>query len=161
LNSEKLLQLKGKIMSEYFMRPVQILTINANQRAHCQLFNPAESGYKVIVDKIWVSRSSGFTLIGHGGPMFNDATFPESRGLPIADGAPRQYSSAHARFTKTTFPAEVVQGCQYFNHENVSGLVLIEAPFVLGENNALTVRNNLDGEKLMVSFLWHEEPLGS
>jgi hypothetical protein len=148
-------------MAENFMRTVQILTLNANQRAHCELFNPEDSGYKAIVDAIWVSRSSGFSIVGRGGPMMNDATFPESRGLPIQDGAPRQYSSCHARFQKTTFPAEVIQGGQYWNHENVSGLVKIEAPFVLGENNSLMIRNNLDGEKLMVSFLWHEEPLGS
>lgn len=141
---------------EYFMRPSLVLTLNSNQRAHVELFNPSGSGYYVYLDRLWVSKSSGFTILGKGGPMMDDATFPESRGLPLGDAPPRPYSSAHARMKKTTAPAEVIQGGQWFNQEGVSGLIKFEAPIFLGEGTGLMVRNNFDGEKLMVSFLWHE-----
>jgi hypothetical protein len=147
---------------EYFMRPAMVLNTAANQRAHCELFNPIDSSYKVIVDAIWVSKSSGFTVLGKGGPMLDNASFPISNGLPIRDGAPRQYSSAHARTKLTTSPDEVIQGGQFFCHEGTStGLIKIEnIPIILGKGNGLLVRSNTDGEKLMVSFLWHEEPFG-
>lgn len=91
--------------------------------------------------------------------MLDNASFPESRGLPIQDGAPRQYSSAHVRTKITTAPEDVIQGGQYFNHEGTStGLIKLEnIPAIIGEGNGLMVRSNKDGEPLMVTFLWHEE----
>lgn len=149
------------LADEYFARPAMVLNTAANQRAHCELFNPAGSGYRAHVDSVWISKSTGFSILGKGAPMLDNASFTESRGLPIADGAPRQYSAAHARTKLTTAPAEVIQGGQYITHEGVSGLVRFDVPVVLGEGNGLLIRNNFDGEKLMCSFLWHELPIGT
>ena len=151
---------------EFFMRPAMCpnpgSSIAANQRAHCELFNPAASGYLVKDITVWISKSTGFCVLGKGAPMLDNASFPDSRGLTIIDGAPRQYSAAHARTKLTTAPAEVIQGGQWVTHDGVTGLIELRFPdMVIGMGTGLMIRSNKDGEPLMVSFKWREDVFGA
>jgi hypothetical protein len=141
---------------DHYMRPALVSVIGANQRAHCELFNPAGSRYVVHLDRMWVYLSTGFTVLGKGGPMLDNATFPVSQGLAINDAPLRARSVAHARTKVTTAPAEVIQGGQWFAANGVSGLVEFSAPVILGPGTGMLVRSNRDGERLECSFLWHE-----
>lgn len=141
---------------DHYMRPALVSVIGANQRAHCELFNPAGSRYVVHLDRMWVYLSTGFTVLGKGGPMLDNATFPVSQGLAINDAPLRARSVAHARTKVTTAPAEVIQGGQWFAANGVSGLVEFDAPVILGPGTGMLVRSNRDGERLECNFLWHE-----
>lgn len=148
-------------MAEYFMRPVFVSSINPGQRAHCELWNPEGSGYRAIVDHAYISRASGVTVLRRGGPIMNNASFPESRGLPIYDNPLRPYASCHARYEVRTTTNEdgsgLIQGGQLFNHDTISGLVRLDFKnMVLGEGHSLMIRSNNDGQLLSVSFAWHE-----
>src|SRR4051812_28541930 len=83
-----------------FMRPA-ISNNVVGKYSHAQLFNPADSGVRVIIDEIQVIGGM-FTLVGYGGGVFQDSNFSESRGLsihqvpdPLATGI--NYSKAHSR----------------------------------------------------------------
>lgn len=153
-------------MAEIFMRPAMVLDTQANEIAHCELYNPAASDRRCVDIEMWISKSTDFTILLRGGAILSGASFSESRGLPIEDGAVRPYSQAHAR-TKRTLETNpdgsiaYVEGGQLWNHVNPSGgIVHIKLPVVLGVGNGLLIRNWIKGEKLRVAFLWREVPLG-
>lgn len=141
---------------DHYMRPGLLLNVASNQRAHCELFNPTGSRRLVYLDKAWVYLSSGFTVLGKGVPMLDNATFSVSNGLAINDAPRSGWSFAHVRTKLTTAPAEVIQGGQWYVRDGVAGLVAFEAPVVLGPGTGLLIRNNKDGDRLECSFLWHE-----
>jgi len=154
-------------MTQQFMRPAfitqdQINNVQGNTgqlaRAHCELYVPIDSTHRARLNKMWVSCSDGFTVCLRGGPMMTGASFGESRGLPLIDGAQRPYSSAHARNEIKVGPE--YDGGQIWNNENLGGkLVELEFPILLGQGNSLFVRSTLYGKPLFVTFLWTEEPI--
>jgi len=143
------------------MRPGFFMTVAPNQRAHVELFNPANSGYIADQIEIRVSKTTGFCVLGKGAPMLDNATFPDSRGLTVMDGAIRQHSSCHVRTKLVTLDpgVEVIQGGQYHMHEGPAPTMPIVFPGELGPGTGLMVRNNYDGQPLVVSFSWREVPV--
>jgi len=122
--------------------------------------NPGSFGYALHFEKLWVDSPGGITILGKGGPIMNNASFPESRGLPLQDGAPRQYAAGHVRFERRDVTNEdgsgLIQGGQYFNHTYLDDFFEFSAPIIIGEGNALMVRSNEDGMEMNCSFLWKE-----
>lgn len=145
----------------HFMRPGLCNGISSAQYAHVQLWNPAASGVLAKVKGIWVTAATrGYTIVGHQEStfgMFGDATFGESRGLPVDyDGVTVDfYSKSHVRI----FKGAPVDGGQWFNCFQPVLPVHLDIPFVIRPGNGIVVRGANNGENLHVSYLWEETPL--
>lgn len=150
---------------EIFARPAVVLDTGADEIAHAELYVPLSSDRKARLISMTVSGSTEFSILGRGGEILSGASFPESRGLPIRDGSPRQYSRAHAR-TKRTREVNpdgsiaYVEGGMWMMVRNPSGGPVhiggADLPVLLGCGNGLLVRNTKKGEKLLVNFVWRE-----
>ncbi len=154
-----------------FMRLSQCLQgtesnqVGANDRAHCELYNPSDSNVIVTLLGMWVCLSTKYAICGRSGDILSGATFPESRGLPVYAFPPEVppahpsefYAHAHARCKVTPSNAYIEGGMiLYWDSDTAADLSPMNDIVQRRPGTGLLVRNLQAGQPLSVSFLWKE-----
>lgn len=128
----------------------------AAQFSHVQLFNPASSGVRLLVYRIFASSSlvTAYKLCRHDTELPTDAT--TKANLLTSGSAP----VARVRITANA----VEQGSQFGQHNGLANDARVIADDWLGEvaeGHGLLIRQNQVNADLAVTYFWLEVPLVS
>lgn len=128
--------------------------------AHLQLYNPPDSGVIATVIKIRVSCES-FVTGYYSGEMLKDASFPESRGLPLDPdvGPEYAYAKCHVR-RQATVAKDMIELGQLDNigHPSKrwdgSKVTTLDDRYTLTPGRSLILRSR--SSSIQASFCWSE-----